>query len=116
MQQLPLNTQWTLINEVDGVKVYIDKASLDAVGTLRSVAVKYVVARCGTDLRNGRAVKATVMNEEYDLASSTFRIHRITFIYDDGEIADPLSMEPKWQQATGGSKTNLDYLRLHSSH
>ena len=116
MHQLPCNSQWKLITEVDGVKVYLDEASIEAVGTIRRVVLKYVTTQYGTDLRNGKAVKETVMHEEYDLHSSNFRIHRITFVYDNGEVGDPLSIDPKWQPATGGSQTNLEYLRLHSSH
>jgi hypothetical protein len=93
-------------------KVYIDEASVVAEGSLRRAIVRYVLVPHGTDRRNGRAIKEMLMHEEYDLSASTFRVHGIAFTYDDGEVAEPLSTEPAWQQATGGSERNLDYLRL----
>ena len=115
MQAHKNSPNWIAINEFGDSKIYVDDASIAQEGSRQSVLTKYVLIPYGTDRRNGRAVTEMLMHEEYDLNTSCFRIHKIVFTYDNGEVGDPLLTEPTWHPADGGMEKALAHLRRRSS-
>jgi hypothetical protein len=98
---------WFVVNEFDGGKAYVDRASVTRESTLIRAPVKYVTDTPGIDKRNGRPVKEMLILEECDIASSCFRIHEIIFTYEDGTKSDALLGVLEWRPATGGNGRTL---------
>ena len=111
MPTYAVEPNWIVVNEFGQSKVYVDSASIESIGPKARATVKYVLVPHGTDKRNGRAVKEMLMLEEYDTASSRFRVHQIVFTYSDGEVTQPLETDRAWKPATGGNEKTLEYIR-----
>lgn len=111
---LPMCAQasdWIVVNEFGGSKIYVDRTSIVRKTSLIKASVKYALSPSGTDKRNGKPVKTMLTLEEYDTASSRFRVHQIIFAYEDGTMSDPLLAKPTWQPATEGNGKTLEFLR-----
>lgn len=103
--------KWMLVNEFGDSKVLLDTSTVKRNGNFVCVDVLYDLNTCGTDKRNNKPVKQMINSEEYDLLSSTFRVHRIDFIYKDGRHGEPLITVPEWNEATAGNAKTLAVLR-----
>ena len=107
----PVHQNWFLANEFDGSRTYIDKLSVSIRGKLVKARLIYVLRPYGTDSRNNKPVKEMHMIEEYDLISEKFRVHGLSFVYDDSSLSDIMTTDLEWKNATHGNLKNLAALR-----
>ena len=102
--------EWTLVDEWEGGKTYVDTSEIARDGNRCTAWILYDLSR-PADLR-GTDMKATQMInlEEYDFDTRKFRLHRIRFTFLDGSSGEPVTPVPEWAPATGGNETLLDFL------
>jgi len=105
------DANWFLVNTFGNNKTYIDRSSISVLRHFASADVIYVLNPYGTDKISNRPVKIMRMREEYDLLSEQFRVHEISFVYDDDSISEDMTASSDWLKAKDGNEKTLNSLR-----
>ncbi len=103
------DTQWKIVEEFAGGKVYINKKSIKRDGKLIEVLVDYSV-NPSSEAKNGKLINEMITIEEYDINFNKFRVHKIVFLYEDGTYSN-FDTVLEWKPASDGKMEILNYLR-----